>query len=62
MSLNICVIGCGKMVDVHIVEAQKLSCARVRSVYDLEPISAEQTALRCSVSHRYTDLDSTLFA
>jgi predicted dehydrogenase len=55
MSLNICVIGCGKMVDGHIVDVQKLSCARVLAVCDLELILAEQIALRCSVSHWYTD-------
>ena len=40
MILHVWVNGCGKMIHVHIGEAQKLSCARVRSVYDLEPISA----------------------
>jgi predicted dehydrogenase len=61
MILNICVIGCGKIVDDHIVEVQKLSCARVLAICDLEPILAEQIALRCSVSLWYTDLDSMLF-
>src|ERR1700676_2586706 len=55
MTLNIGIVGCGKIADVHIEEIQKLGCARVLAVCDLEPILAEQLALRYSVPHQYTD-------
>jgi predicted dehydrogenase len=58
--LNIGVVGCGKIADGHIEEIQKLGCARVLAVCDLEPILAEQLAVRYSVPHRYTDFDRML--
>jgi predicted dehydrogenase len=58
--LNIGVVGCGKIADGHIEEIQKLGCARVLAVCDLEPILAEQLALRYSVPHWYTDFDHML--
>jgi predicted dehydrogenase len=58
--LNIGIVGCGKIADGHIEEIQKLGCARVLAVCDLEPILAEQLALRYSVPHRYTDFDRML--
>jgi predicted dehydrogenase len=58
--LNIGIVGCGKIADGHIEEIQKLGCARVLAVCDLEPILAEQLALRYSVQHWYTDFDRML--
>jgi len=58
--LNIGIVGCGKIADGHVEEIQKLGCARVLAVCDLEPILAEQLALRYSVPHRYTDFDRML--
>jgi predicted dehydrogenase len=58
--LNIGIVGCGKIADGHIEEIQKLECARVLAVCDLEPILAEQLALRYSVPHQYTDFDRML--
>jgi predicted dehydrogenase len=58
--LNIGIVGCGKIADGHIEEIQKLGCARVLAVCDLEPILAEQLAVRYSVPHRYTDFDRML--
>jgi predicted dehydrogenase len=58
--LNIGIVGCGKIADGHIEEIQKLGCARVLAVCDLEPILAEQLSVRYSVPHRYTDLDRML--
>lgn len=58
--LNIGIVGCGKIADGHIEEIQKLGCARVLAVCDLEPILAEQLALRYSVPHRYTNFDRML--
>jgi predicted dehydrogenase len=58
--LNIGIVGCGKIADGHIEEIQKLGCARVVSVCDVEPLLAEQLAVRYSVPHRYTDFDRML--
>jgi len=58
--LNIGILGCGKIADGHIEEIQKLACARVLAVCDLEPILAEQLAVRFSVPHRYSDFDRML--
>jgi len=60
MTLNIGIIGCGKIADGHIEEIQKLPSARVAAVCDIEPILAEQLALRYSVSHWYTDFGRML--
>jgi predicted dehydrogenase len=58
--LNIGMVGCGKIADGHIEEIRKLGCAQVLAVCDLEPIMAEQLAVRYSVPHWYTDLDRML--
>jgi predicted dehydrogenase len=58
--LNIGIVGCGKIADGHIEGIQKLGCARVLAVCDLEPILAEQLAVRYSVPHRYADFDRML--
>ncbi len=58
--LNIGIVGCGKIADGHIEEIQKLGSARVLAVCDLEPILAEQLAVRYSVPHRYADFDRML--
>src|SRR5580765_2448727 len=58
--LNIGIVGCGKIADGHVEEIQKLDCARVLAVCDLEPILAEQLAHRYSVPHWYTDFDRML--
>jgi predicted dehydrogenase len=60
MTLKIGIVGCGKIADGHIEEIQKLNCARVVAVCDLEPILAEQLALRYSVLHWYSDFDRML--
>ena len=58
--LNIGIVGCGKIADSHIEEIQKLGCARVLAVCDLEPILAEQLAVRYSIPRWYTDVDQML--
>src|ERR1700730_16663326 len=60
MTLKVGIIGCGKIADGHIEEIQKLSCARVVAVCDLEPILAEQLACRYSVPNWYADFDHML--
>src|ERR1700682_268028 len=56
MTLNIGILGCGKIADGHIEEIQKLGCARVLAVCDLQPILAEQLALRYPVQHWSADV------
>src|SRR5260370_20873809 len=58
--LNGGIVGCGKIADSHIEEIQKLGCARVQAVCDLDPILAEQFALRYSVPAWYADFDRML--
>ena len=58
--LNIGIVGCGKIADGHVEEIQKLGYARVLAVCDLEPILAEQLALRYAVPHWYSDFDRML--
>src|SRR5580700_1704816 len=60
MILNIGIVGCGKIADGQIEEIQKINIARVVAVCDLEPILAEQLALRYSVPNWYTDFDLML--
>ena len=60
MTLNVGVIGCGRIADSHIEEIQKFNCARVLAVCDLEPIQAEQLALRYFIPRWYSDFDRML--
>src|SRR6266436_3277563 len=60
MTLNIGIVGCGRIADGHIDEIQKFSFARVIAVCDLEPVLAEQMSLRYSVPYWYTDFDLML--
>jgi predicted dehydrogenase len=60
MTLNIGIVGCGKIADGHVEEIQKLNCARVAAVCDLEPILAEQLASRYNIPHWYADFDRML--
>ncbi|HXM35631.1 MAG TPA: hypothetical protein VN920_10620 [Pyrinomonadaceae bacterium] len=52
MMLKISIVGCGKIADGPIEKIQKLGRARVLTVCGIEPILAEQLALRYSVPHR----------
>jgi predicted dehydrogenase len=60
MTLNVGIVGCGKIADGHIEEIKKLDCARVVAVCDLEPLLAEQFAVRFSVPNWYSDFDRML--
>jgi predicted dehydrogenase len=62
MKLRIGVIGCGKIADGHIEEIQKHPSADVVSVCDLEPIMAEQIAVRYGIPQYYSDFDRMLAA
>jgi predicted dehydrogenase len=61
VTLRIGIVGCGKIADAHIEEIHKLNCARVLAVCDLEPILAEQLALRYGVPRWYADFNQMLY-
>src|SRR4051794_30140093 len=60
MPLNVAVVGCGKIADAHVEEVQKLTDARVAAVCDLEPLMAEQLAVRYGVPRWFGDVDEML--
>lgn len=60
MTLRVAVVGCGKIADGHVEEIQKLKNASVVSVCDIEPIMAEQMAVRYGIAARYSDFDVML--
>jgi predicted dehydrogenase len=55
MSLKIAIVGCGKIADAHVEEIRKIPSAQLCAVCDLEPIMAEQLAVRYSIPQRYSD-------
>jgi predicted dehydrogenase len=60
--LTVVLVGCGKAAENHISEIQKTGRASVVAVCDVEPLMAEQLAVRYGVPHSYTDLDAMLDA
>lgn len=59
--LRVAVVGCGKIADGHVEEIQKMpAVARVVAVADLEPLMAEQVAVRYGLPAWYDDLDRML--
>ena len=62
MSLRIAIVGCGKIADAHVEEIRKLPGAQLCAVCDVEPILAEQLAVRYGVPRWYTNLDNLLEA
>ena len=61
MSLKVVLVGCGKIVDGHVEEIQKMpDKARVVAVCDLEILMAEQVALRYQIPSHYDDFDAML--
>lgn len=60
MSLKIAIVGCGKIADAHVEEIRKISTVRLCAVCDLEPIMAEQLAVRYAVPRWYSDVAKML--
>ncbi len=58
--LKIAIVGCGQIADGHISEVQKLACAKVVGVCDLEILMAEQAASRYGISRYYDQFDELL--
>lgn len=62
MGLKIAIVGCGKIADAHVEEIRKIPSVQLVAVCDLEPIMAEQLAMRCAVPKWYCDVSSMLDA
>src|SRR5579885_3470418 len=58
--LRVVIVGCGKIADGHAEEIKKVSIANLVGVCDLEPIMAEQLAVRYGISNWYEDFDRML--
>jgi predicted dehydrogenase len=62
MSLKVAIVGCGKIADAHVEEIRKIPAAQLCAVCDLEPVMAEQLAVRCGVPRWYSDVTKMLDA
>lgn len=60
MSLRAVIVGCGKIADAHVEELKKIPSAQLVAVCDLEPIMAEQLAVRFSIPRWYSDIAKLL--
>lgn len=58
--LKVAVVGCGKIADGHVEEIGKLRQGRVVAVCDLEPLMAEQLAVRYGIPAFYSDFERLL--
>ena len=54
--LRIAIVGCGKIADAHVEEIRKIPSVQLVAACDLEPIMAEQLAVRYSIPRQYTDV------
>ncbi len=62
MSLKIAIVGCGKIADAHVEEIRKIPSVQLCAVCDLEPLMAEQLAVRSAVPRWYSDVARLLEA
>ena len=60
MSLKVALVGCGKIADAHVEEIRRIPAVQLCAVCDLEPIIAEQLAVRYSIPHWYSDVAKML--
>ncbi len=58
--MKVAIVGCGKIADAHVEEIRKMSTAQVVAVCDLEPIMAEQLAVRYGIAHQSSDVAEML--
>ena len=54
------IVGCGKIADAHVEEIRKIPTAQLVAVCDLEPIMAEQLAVRYGIPRQYVDVTEML--
>lgn len=60
--LRVVLVGCGKAGENHAREIRKLSGASLVAVCDLEPLMAEQLAVRYGIHRHFSDMDAMLEA
>src|SRR5947209_14741225 len=58
--LRVAIVGCGKIADGHVETIRHIAGARVVAVCDLEPLMAEQLAVRYGVPGFYGDFTQLL--
>ncbi len=58
--LRVAVVGCGKAGENHVREIRHLPTVRLVAVCDVEPLMAEQLALRYEVQRAYGDVEQML--
>jgi predicted dehydrogenase len=58
--LRVALVGCGKAAENHIREIRKLPGASLIAVCDLEPLMAEQLAVRHGIRKHFSDVDAML--
>ena len=54
--LKIAIVGCGKIADAHVEEIRKIPSVELSAICDLEPIMAEQLAVRYGIPRWYCDV------
>ncbi len=60
MTLKVALVGCGKAADMHVASIQRQATARLVAVCDIEPLMAEQLAVRSHIAKSYSDFDKLL--
>jgi predicted dehydrogenase len=58
--LRVVLVGCGRAAENHVRAIQTLPGASVTAVCDLEPLMAEQLAVRHGIRQHYSDVDALL--
>jgi predicted dehydrogenase len=62
MSLTVALVGCGKIADGHVEEIRKVPNASITAVCDVEPVMAEQLAVRYGIPKWFSSFDTMLSA
>jgi predicted dehydrogenase len=60
--LRVALVGCGKAAENHVREIRKLAGASIAAACDVEPLMAEQLAVRYAIPQQYSDLEAMLDA
>jgi predicted dehydrogenase len=58
--LRIAVVGCGKIADAHVETIRRIPSVQLCAVCDLEPVMAEQLAVRYAIPRWYSDVAQLL--
>jgi predicted dehydrogenase len=60
--LKVVLVGCGKIADAHVEAIKANPKARLTAVCDMEPLMAEQLAMRYGISRCYSEFEEMLEA